>query len=295
MPPFRSCLGADDGGQACFIQEGTNVAKLAGRLHATLGAQLGPVFFANLPTGTIDGAVLYVQDGSVTNPCTGGGTGAFAYRVLGAWNCSAASSSSIPAGTLNHLVIYTSSSAIGSDAALTDSGGTLGYTGGVFNATNSTSFTIQTAGGFNITETGTNKAANWNISGQLTVNTGTSLAAGLDGLGETRVTGSPTGEAKTGGNFAVWAGNAAGVGLTNANGMVACGTDLYVVNFGTNSIGKYSTAGAIVSPSLITGLSGPDDIAIAHIDVLEHAVARDLDDEGVLRRRNHRAIGGGDR
>src|SRR5438105_9864415 len=156
-----------------------------------VGARVGPVFFANLPTGTIDGAVLYVQDGSVTNPCTGGGTGAFAYRVLGAWNCSAASSSSIPAGTLNHLVIYTSSSAIGSDAALTDSGGTLGYTGGVFNATNSTSFTIQTAGGFNITETGTNKAANWNISGQLTVNTGTSLAAGLDGLGETRVTGSP--------------------------------------------------------------------------------------------------------
>src|SRR5437016_2138378 len=146
LPPFRSCLGADNGGQACFTQEGTNVAKLAGRLHATLGAQLGAVTFAILPTGTIDGTIVYVSDGSVTNPCTGGGTGAFAYRVLGAWNCSAASSSSIPAGTLNHLVIYTSSSAIGSDAALTDSGGTLGYTGGVFNATNSTSFTIQTAG-----------------------------------------------------------------------------------------------------------------------------------------------------
>src|SRR5438105_14872568 len=69
-----------------------------------VGARVGPVTFANLPTGTIDGTVIYVSDGSVTNPCTGGGTGAFAYRVLGAWNCSAATvSSGVGTGATNQV------------------------------------------------------------------------------------------------------------------------------------------------------------------------------------------------
>src|SRR5437868_3872003 len=63
LPPFRSCLGADNGGQACFIQEGSGVAKLTGRLHATLGTQLGPVTFANLATGTnaTNGSALTIK------------------------------------------------------------------------------------------------------------------------------------------------------------------------------------------------------------------------------------------
>src|SRR5438105_10968344 len=91
-----------------------------------VGARLGPVTFANLPTGTIDGTVIYVSDGSVTNPCTGGGTGAFAYRVLGAWNCAAAVvSSGVGAGATNQVAVYNGASSIAGAANLTFDGTTL--------------------------------------------------------------------------------------------------------------------------------------------------------------------------
>src|SRR5580765_6154665 len=55
----------------------------------TVGVTVGPVAFANLGTiNTAPGTLVFISDGSIgTNPCTGGGTGAFAVRVAGAWNC----------------------------------------------------------------------------------------------------------------------------------------------------------------------------------------------------------------
>lgn len=45
--------------------------------------------FANLPTVS-DGKVRFVVDGSAGSPCTGGGSGAYAYRIGGIWVCNAA-------------------------------------------------------------------------------------------------------------------------------------------------------------------------------------------------------------
>jgi hypothetical protein len=45
-----------------------------------------PVTFANLGTPT-DGNTRYCSDCAPTAPCTGGGSGAIAERVAGAWNC----------------------------------------------------------------------------------------------------------------------------------------------------------------------------------------------------------------
>jgi hypothetical protein len=53
------------------------------------GATLGPVLFINLTItpSQANGTIVGVIDGSPTNPCTGGGTGAIAQRINGVWNC----------------------------------------------------------------------------------------------------------------------------------------------------------------------------------------------------------------
>src|ERR1700735_836425 len=56
-----------------------------------IGIYSGPVLFSQLSSLTASNLV-YVQDGLLgSNPCTGGGTGAFAQFIAGAWNCSTAS------------------------------------------------------------------------------------------------------------------------------------------------------------------------------------------------------------
>ena len=40
------------------------------------------------------------------------------------------------------------------------------------------------------------------------------------------------------------------------------GDDLFVVDFKANTIGEYTTSGAPVNPMLISGLNGPQDLAI---------------------------------
>ena len=47
------------------------------------------------------------------------------------------------------------------------------------------------------------------------------------------------------------------------NGIAAFGSTLFVTNVGTNKIGTYTTTGATVSASFITGLNSPEGIAIA--------------------------------
>src|SRR5437588_5949218 len=82
-----------------------------------LGAKVGPVAFVNLPAET-NGTAILCTDCQTQNPCVAGGPGAYAYGINGAWSCS--TSGTITSGTTNHLAIYTSASAIGSDALLTD-------------------------------------------------------------------------------------------------------------------------------------------------------------------------------
>jgi hypothetical protein len=43
--------------------------------------------FTNLPAGSRAGSKIWITDGTVGSPCTGGGTGARAYREGTAWNC----------------------------------------------------------------------------------------------------------------------------------------------------------------------------------------------------------------
>lgn len=52
-----------------------------------VGIYSGPVTFSQLSSLTASN-FIYVSDGSPTNPCTGGGTGAFAFFVNSVWDCS---------------------------------------------------------------------------------------------------------------------------------------------------------------------------------------------------------------
>lgn len=63
----------------------TNGALVVAFSGGTLA--LSATAFASLPSST-NGTMLYCNDCTVaTAPCTGGGTGAFAFRVNGAWRC----------------------------------------------------------------------------------------------------------------------------------------------------------------------------------------------------------------
>lgn len=68
-----------------------------------LGAQLGPVTFANLPT-PLPGNTIYCTDCQQTNPCIGGGTGAMADAINSAWSCTAGAGGG--GGTINNALQY---------------------------------------------------------------------------------------------------------------------------------------------------------------------------------------------
>src|SRR5580658_9795102 len=59
------------------------------------GIYTGSETFANLASLVGTTNVVYLTDGtSGSNPCTGSGTGAFAFYVNGSWNCNLGSSGS---------------------------------------------------------------------------------------------------------------------------------------------------------------------------------------------------------
>jgi hypothetical protein len=55
-------------------------------------------------------------------------------------------------------------------------------------------------------------------------------------------------------------------GLTNPQGILVSGSDLYVANSGT-TIGQYTTSGATVNASLVSGLESPNGVALTNLDV----------------------------
>jgi hypothetical protein len=51
-------------------------------------------------------------------------------------------------------------------------------------------------------------------------------------------------------------------GLGLPEGIAVSGSDLFVVDFEANTIGEYTTSGVPVKPMLISGLNGPQDLAL---------------------------------
>jgi hypothetical protein len=63
----------------------------------TLGITVGPIAFANLGTISTSTTMIFVSDATFgSSPCTGGGTGALAVRINGAWSCAGGASTSPP-------------------------------------------------------------------------------------------------------------------------------------------------------------------------------------------------------
>jgi hypothetical protein len=66
----------------------------------TNGVQFGPLLVVSLPA-LPNGSILWASDGNAgTSPCTGGGTGAFAYRVSGVWACGNTIVAGLPTGVV---------------------------------------------------------------------------------------------------------------------------------------------------------------------------------------------------
>lgn len=51
-------------------------------------------------------------------------------------------------------------------------------------------------------------------------------------------------------------------GLNEPYGLAVSGSDIFVANHGTGTIGEYTTSGSTVDASLVTGLSGPFGIVV---------------------------------
>lgn len=138
----------------------------------SVGVQTGPVTFAQLAAilNPSDGNIIWVTDGTTTNPCAGSGSGAFAFRVNGIWNCSVASSvattGTVNTGTINVLYKNVAPATAG-NSSITDNGATV-VTTEPFSATTLTStIAIGTAP---LTVTSTTVVPNLNVS-QLLGNT----------------------------------------------------------------------------------------------------------------------------
>jgi hypothetical protein len=55
--------------------------------------------------------------------------------------------------------------------------------------------------------------------------------------------------------------------LINPWGIALSGSNLFVTNQNTGTIGEYTTSGATVNPALISGLSNPTGIAVSGSDL----------------------------
>jgi len=70
LPPFRFCLGADNGHNVCFVQNGDQISRASGALDAPL--QTATV--ATLPSAAANASRLrIVTDGTSSSDCTAGG------------------------------------------------------------------------------------------------------------------------------------------------------------------------------------------------------------------------------
>lgn len=134
----------------------------------TKGVQAGPVPFANLSNPALvnqgEGTLVWVTDAVAQNPCVGSGTGAFAFRQNGAWNCAVTSSGSgsgtVNAGTINHLYKNVAPSTVG-DSTVVDNGSTVSTTLPFSASTLTSTIAIGTAP---LTVTSTTVVPNLNVS-----------------------------------------------------------------------------------------------------------------------------------
>lgn len=100
----------------------------------TFGVNAGGVPFVNLSNGALvdqrDGTVIWVTDAQSLNPCVGGGSGAFAFRMNGIWQCAIGGSGggggtgTINPSTQNHLLKIVAPLTAG-DSSIVDNGVTI--------------------------------------------------------------------------------------------------------------------------------------------------------------------------
>lgn len=121
VPGFVELYGNPTNNQSINQPAGTQFNGL-GTFTFNQGVLLGPVLFAQLSTLVGLTNAVIVSDGTFgSNPCTGGGSGAVAFYVGGAWTCSlgGGSSGSSFSGAASYIPKFTSSTG-GANSCLID-------------------------------------------------------------------------------------------------------------------------------------------------------------------------------
>lgn len=191
VPPYKLCVGLDNGQDACFIQSGSLIARLNGQLDFALVAKT----VATLPPAALNSGRIYrVTDGVTNGDCTvgGGATLAVCLSSGSVWTSIGAGSASCVGGTclltpgLAGIVVSNGVNGNTTIAGTGDINGALGYT-----AANDT-LVVHTTGIETVAGAKTfvdNATFNGNLSVQGTLNIGTSGPFLLQGV---KQAGTPT-------------------------------------------------------------------------------------------------------
>lgn len=159
------------------IYDRKTVGIFSDSLRSAKGVRVGPYTAATLPSMG-DGTLVYCVDCTKSTPCAGGGSGAFAHRTNGTWDCLApAAGGSGDSTGLAYLPGRTSGQVLfGSNATSTGAGTYLGLKG--FNGAGSATLKINTDGVFTGPFTVTGKETitdSLRINSRLIVDTGAQI------------------------------------------------------------------------------------------------------------------------
>ena len=142
VPGFVELYGNPTNNQTINQPPGTQFNGIGAFLF-NQGIFSGPIFFSQLPSLVGLTNIVYVQDGTFgSNPCTGGGTGAFAFYVDGVWTCSlggGSSGGSNFSGSVGRIPLFNSSTG-GGNSCLADSN--TGSGGSIFNGCGTENFNL---------------------------------------------------------------------------------------------------------------------------------------------------------
>lgn len=107
------------------------------QVSSSYARRFGPTTFAALGTPA-NNAVRWCSNCQAASPCTSGGSGAYAYRVGGAWNCSNGGSGASISGTAGDIPYFATSSTLGGSPLKRGDANTVEQ----YNSTNAQSFYV---------------------------------------------------------------------------------------------------------------------------------------------------------
>lgn len=117
LPPYRFCLGEDNGQALCFIQFGNQIT----RTNGSIDSQIPTATVSTLPSASANASRFrIVTDGQSSSDCAVGGGSTRALCMSDSANWVSIGSGVVSSGTASQFAVYQSQSSVQSDTHLDD-------------------------------------------------------------------------------------------------------------------------------------------------------------------------------